>query len=181
MKNILLTLALIVILATSLSGAVSAEDGVTFVYPFEDGTTVTVPAGDSITLQWAWLSTTRGLVHTFLRSWTADYMIYDAAGNAVFALPAVQADSIWGPIEQIDPADEAIECKGPNHWRSMWERGGISLPPGEYTLVTRWVQSRPVNDGWHTCIDTNTGEPLAYPPSLYRPGSGAWAVNIVVE
>ncbi len=109
MKNILLTLALIVILALAVRRS-ERRGWVTFVYPFEDGTTVTVPAGA--------VSPCRGLalhhprvVHTFLRSWTADYIDLRRCRQCGLCAARVQADSIWGPIEQIDPADEAIECK----------------------------------------------------------------------
>ena len=179
-KKSFIALMLVALLATLLAGAASAADGVTYVYPISDGETFDVPAGDSITLQWMWLATTKGLVHVFLKSWTASYTIYDQGGNVVLALPAAQADTIWQPIEQIDPADQAIKCASPHHWWSVWERTGVTLAPGTYTLVTEWSQSQPVNDGWHTCIDTSTGEPLASPPSLYKPGSGTWTVTIVV-
>ncbi len=182
MKKFVIALTLVAILATALAGAVSAEDGVTLIYPFEDGATVVVPAGDSISLQWAWLAVNRGLVHTFHKSFSASYKLTDMTTGEVFLwLPAAQAASLWGPIEQIDPAEQAIRCATPFHWWSLWEYSGIHLPAGHYKLETAYAQTRPVNDGWHTCYDTNTGEPLAYPPSLYRPASGTWTVHIVVE
>lgn len=181
MKKFLLSLLVVALLAMTVAGAVSADDPTTYVFPYLDGETFTVPPGSDITLQWAWLATTHGLMNTFLRAWTAGYTIYDSDNNAVFALPAVQADPLWSPIEQINPADFGIQCASPRHWWSLWEQGDIVLDPGTYTLVTAWTQSRPVNDGWHTCVDAITGEPLAYPPSLYQPGSGTWTVTIVVE
>jgi hypothetical protein len=185
MKKFLFTLTAVILLVTALAGAASADDpDFTYVYPNEDGGTSTVPAGNSITLQWFWLATTKGHMNTFRRSFSASYAIYpgtDTSGTPAWSLTPAQAEAIWGPIQQTNPADWAIKCPKPQHWLARWETGGINLPAGTYTLVTRWTFSRPVNDGWHTCVDTNTGESLASPPSLYKPGSGTWTVKIEIQ
>ena len=182
MKKFVVSLLVFVLLATTVIGAVSAQGGTTFVVvPYDDGQTYTVPSGDAITLRWAWLATTRGLVNVFLRSFSASYTIYDAANNPIFVLSEAQADPMWGPIQQFDPSAYGIECPMPHHWYSFWESGVGHLAPGTYTLVTQWSFSRPVNDGWHLCSEPATGQPPASPPSLNPPGSGAWTVTIVVQ
>jgi hypothetical protein len=88
---------------------------------------------------------------------------------------------LWSPLLPIDPAELGYTCASPFHYVSDWEGGVFTLPAGEYRLETVWSQSRPVNDGWHTCVDAVTGEPLASPPSLWRPEPGTWTVTVVVE
>jgi hypothetical protein len=122
-------------------------------------------------------------VNTFRRSFSASYAIYpgtNTTGTPVWSLSAAEADAVWGPIQQTDPAVWAIKCPMPKHWLAPWELPGITLAPGTYTLVTRWTRSKPVTDGWHVCVDTVTGEPLSPPPSFYPAGSGVWKVTIVV-
>lgn len=62
-----------------------------------------------------------------------------------------------------------------------WLVEGVWLQPGSCTMVTDWSQTRPVNDGFHLCRDTNSGEPLAFPPALYKPESGTWTIRINVH
>jgi len=152
-KKFLLTLMVILLLVTALTGAVSAEDGFTYVYPISDGETFTVPAGDSITLQWFWLATTKGLVGAFLRSFSASYTIYDDSGEVVRSKSPAQADAIWGPIQQINPADWDVKCAMPDHWLTPGEVGGIKLEPGP----TRWStsgRSRAPSPTAGTCAST---------------------------
>jgi len=171
----------LVLLAIVLAGTVHADTGVTWVFPIADGETFDVPAGDSITLQWLWLAVNKGLVNTFRLGFEAGYTIYDSAGHPVWGLSAAEADAFWGEIQWTDPANWGIWCAMPQQYMTEWVVEDVRLPPGSYTLVTEWSQTRPINDGWHVCRDTDTGEPLAFPPSLYRPTSGTWTVNIIVH
>jgi hypothetical protein len=182
MRKFLLSLLVVILLASTVAGAVSAQGDPIDVFPFEDGMTYTVAEGDSLHIWWGWLATTRGLVRTYLNAWTAGYQLVDVAtGDVVWALSPAEAHARWSPIMQLTPADVGMICASPFHYASDWEGGVFQLPAGTYELVTTWSQSRPVNDGWHTCADALTGEPMAYPPSLWRPESGSWTVTIVVE
>jgi len=180
MKKIVWSLVLVALVATSLVGAVSAADP-TFVYPGDDGATYTVVADDGFFMAWVWLATTKGLVANFLKSFSATYTIYDAAGDPVWELSADEAAALWSSPAQTDPAEWAIKCAKPDHWLAVWSTDTLYLEPGEYTLVTEWSYSKPVNDGWHTCADLASGDPLASPPSLYHPQTGAWTVHLVVQ
>jgi len=141
-----------------------------------------IDEGDSIRIWWGWLATTRGLARTYLNAWSAGYQLSNVdAGHEVWSLSPAEAHALWTPITRIDPADLGYTCASPFHYVSDWEGGVFQLPAGTYELVTTWTQSRPVTDGWHTCADAVTGEPMASPPSLYRPESGDWTVTIIVE
>jgi len=182
MKKFLLSLLVVALLAMTVAGVVSAQTGPVDVFPFEDGATYNVADGDSIHIWWGWLATTRGLVRTYLNAWTASYQLTNVdTGQVWLSLDPAQAHARWSPIMRLTPADVGLVCASPFHYVSDWEGGEFQLPAGTYELVTVWSQSRPVNDGWHTCADAVTGEPMASPPSLWRPESGTWTVTIEVE
>jgi hypothetical protein len=170
---------IIVLLTVSLGGSATAQ-GTTYVPPYADGETITVPPGDDIILDWSWLATTSGLITAFRTSWSAGYTIKDQNGHVVMALSPVAADAFWSAAGSLPPAAIGLNCPMPQIWWAWWDKE-VDLQPGTYTLETQWTQRHPVNDGLHTCTIAATGEPLTQPPSLYGSASGVWTVTIVVQ
>ena len=150
---------------------------------FDDGRTVNVPVGTDVVLWLYWDASAKGLLEKmFIRSVSASNTLYDQAGNAVLQLSPDTNRTLWAPATLIDPALLGIACPQGKHWYTDWRypiKAG-ALPPGTYTLVTDATFARPVNDGYHTCVSLDTGQPMSPPPSLHKSNNFSFTTTITL-
>lgn len=180
MRKLIQLFFVAVLLAMSLVTAASAS--ATYpIYPFFDQE-ITVQSGDEIRLQYHWDATSRGLMNMFFNHTDTSHLLVDEDDNVILNLSGDDAAALWSPMEQIDSAALGLACPQPKHWYSEVDYALPELEPGVYTLVSVGSMSNPVNDGWHTCTNLETGEPVSYTPSLYPTGTTfAGTITITVE
>jgi hypothetical protein len=172
------SLALLLVLTALVLGFSAAfAQGVEYIYPF--GGTVTVSSQDEIHVQWFWLAQTKGLIRSFLGHSSESYALTGLNGLA-WSMSPQEAEEHWGLVSTITNPEDFIVCPKPTYSFVGWEATLPDLDPGTYTLALTQVLDQPVNDGWHTCVWADTGEPAATPPSLYR-GTSVYATTIIVE
>ncbi len=170
-------LSVLVLLAVAAPN-VRAEPPVVYVYPFLDGETFTAHVGDDIHLFWAWVALTKGQVRVFLNHASQTYTLTPSGEEEpLLFIPNEVAEGYWGPIQRV-PAD--VDCGSPNLAFALWDYQLPVLEEGTYTLVFTQAFDQPVNDGFHTCIDPDTGEPFTPPPSLSR-GTSVFTTYLVIE
>jgi len=172
------SLALLLVLTALVLGVSAAfAQEVVYVYPF--GGTFSATADEEVHIEWYWLAQTKGLVNVFLRHSSESYVLTGPKGFE-WSMSPQEAEELWGPVATVTNPEDYFICPKPTYSFVGWEATLPKLDPGTYTLVLTQVYNQPVNDGWHTCVWADTGEPAATPPSLYR-GTSIFATTIVVE
>lgn len=182
MRKLIPSLMSVLLLATLLVGAAGASTTYE-IFPFFDQE-LEVQEGDEIRLRYYWDATSKGQMNMFFNHSTTSIVLTDENDNIVVDMSDGGADDLWSPLELVDAAElpTPLDCPQPKHWYSEVDYRLPDLEPGTYELVSVAIMEQPVNDGWHTCTNLETGEPASAPPSLYPSGTTfAGTVIITVE
>lgn len=173
-----LFVAIILLTAVLFQAALADEAEPLPVFAFADGATFTADDSDQpVLLFWGWFTRTRGQIKVFHKHAYQTFVLTGPNGT-VFDLSAQESQAYWGVPFKLSPDFFGEVCPNGLLWGNRWQLDLGILPPGAYTLQSRMVFEKPVNDGAHTC--TFDGQPVSPSPSLYRPGEELATVTIIV-
>lgn len=116
--------------------------------PFSDGLHVNVTADTSLTISWAWVASSPGLVRMFKHASNHSYLLTDESNAIVISIDPSTAEAYWGPVYVLEnPGSMLDNCMGRRISRSNWAYPLGTLPPGDYTLSTTLAITHSLTDG----------------------------------